>query len=211
MFFCCHFLFFVCVCEHPCTSVKGLFENSEIAWKTNSPYAVQTFSSVPLVLCQLSRKKHLTILQCSNSLINISSGNCSGTIKAAILKTNELWIPSSSHSMHDRAQSNCKFLSVHMHQSRDKINPFTICIRWEVFKPGTRQWQKQKTVFRFYRFPFQYITHENLKFTSMFPIINMSNREWIILFQKMQIKKGRDSKLFVQGHIIIKFKIATRI
>lgn len=46
-----------------------------IAIKTNSPYAVRTFSFVPLVLGQLSEKKHLAVLQYSDSLINVSSGN----------------------------------------------------------------------------------------------------------------------------------------
>lgn len=46
-----------------------------IARKTNSPHLVQTFSSEPFVLGQLSEKKRLTIIQYNDSLINISSGN----------------------------------------------------------------------------------------------------------------------------------------
>lgn len=48
-----------------------------IARKTNSPYAVRTFSFVlgPLFLASSQRKKHLALLQYSDSLINVSSGN----------------------------------------------------------------------------------------------------------------------------------------
>lgn len=46
-----------------------------IARKTNSPRYMQTLSSAPLVLGQLSEKKHLVIFQYSDSLINVSSGN----------------------------------------------------------------------------------------------------------------------------------------
>lgn len=46
-----------------------------IARKTNSPHVMQTLSSAPLVLGQLSEKKHLVIFQYSDSLLNVSSGN----------------------------------------------------------------------------------------------------------------------------------------
>lgn len=52
------------VCEHLCISFKLLLEMVIfIARKTNYQYAVQTFSSVLLVLGHLSEKKYLVILQ----------------------------------------------------------------------------------------------------------------------------------------------------
>lgn len=68
---------FVCVCMNTSLLVsKDCLEMVIfIAIKTNSPYAVRTFSFVPLVLGQLSEKKHLAVLQYSDSLINVSSGN----------------------------------------------------------------------------------------------------------------------------------------
>lgn len=67
----------VCVCMNTSLLVsKDYLEMAIfIAIKTNSPYAVRTFSFVPLVLGQLSEKKHLAVLQYSDSLINVSSGN----------------------------------------------------------------------------------------------------------------------------------------
>lgn len=45
------------------------------ARKANSPQVMQNLSSAPLVLGQLSEKKHLVISQYSDSLINVFSVN----------------------------------------------------------------------------------------------------------------------------------------
>lgn len=159
-----------------------------IASKKNSPCVVQTFSSVPLVLGQLSEKKHLAFFQYSDSLINVSSGNNTPAwwrqpywTQTLNLKQ-QLW-----HKLQAHQRCHCDSAPMQRRDKTTSYHSFCLFVPWAVLNMALGKMTKSENCFQILEVSFSiplnkddrdplqamYITHENLTFIGIFPIVHL--------------------------------------